>query len=67
MNLNAFNLGVPSLRIPPTLLLMMRLTILMLCAGILQVSARTYGQKITLTQRNAPLVAVLKELRKQSG
>ncbi|WP_169304437.1 SusC/RagA family TonB-linked outer membrane protein [Pedobacter frigoris] len=33
----------------------------------MQVSAATFGQRITINQQNAPLSSVLKEIRKQSG
>jgi TonB-linked SusC/RagA family outer membrane protein len=49
------------------ILLVMRLTTVILLATLLQVSASTFGQRITMTQKNAPLEAVLKEIRKQSG
>lgn len=45
----------------------MRLTTVILIASFLQVSASTFGQKITLKQENTPLRAVLKEIRRQSG
>jgi len=45
----------------------MRLTVLILTASILQVSAATYGQRITLNQKNTPLESVLKKIRDQSG
>jgi TonB-linked SusC/RagA family outer membrane protein len=48
-------------------LLVMRLTIVLLTVAILQVSAATYGQKITLSERNASLEKVLKKIRSQSG
>ncbi len=48
-------------------LLVMRLTITMLTIAILQVSAATYGQKITLSEKNAQLEKVLKKIRAQSG
>lgn len=47
--------------------LIMRLTIVILIAAILQVSASGYAQKINLTKSNAPLVDVIKDLRRQSG
>jgi TonB-linked SusC/RagA family outer membrane protein len=49
------------------LLLIMRLTIVLLIACFLQVSASTYGQRITLTKKNAALESVLKEIHRQSG
>ncbi|MES2456369.1 MAG: SusC/RagA family TonB-linked outer membrane protein [Bacteroidota bacterium] len=45
----------------------MRLTTVILIASLLQVSAATFGQRITINQKNAPLESVLKEIRKQSG
>jgi len=48
-------------------LLVMKLTTVLLIATMLQVSAATYGQKITLSERNAPLEKVLKKITTQSG
>lgn len=46
----------------------MKLIVIFIITGILQVSAATYAQKkITVTVENAPLESVLKTLRKQSG
>ncbi|WP_285008032.1 SusC/RagA family TonB-linked outer membrane protein [Pedobacter faecalis] len=45
----------------------MRLTTVLLIASLLQVSAATLGQKITLDQKNVPLKSLFKEIRKQSG
>lgn len=45
----------------------MRLTTLILLASLLQVSASTFGQRITLNQNNASLNSVLQEIRRQSG
>ncbi|MCR8557195.1 TonB-dependent receptor [Mucilaginibacter sp. BJC16-A38] len=46
----------------------MKLSIILLIATILQASASTgYAQKITLSEKNAPLEKVLKEIREQSG
>ncbi|WP_256003996.1 SusC/RagA family TonB-linked outer membrane protein [Pedobacter deserti] len=47
--------------------LIMRLTTVILFASLLQVSAATFGQRITLNQKNTPLSAVLKQIRSQSG
>jgi TonB-linked SusC/RagA family outer membrane protein len=49
------------------LLMIMRLTTILLIASIIQVSAASYGQRITLNQSNAPLEKVFIEIRKQSG
>ncbi len=45
----------------------MRLTTVILIASLIQVSAATFGQRITLNKSNVPLFSVLKEIRKQSG
>src|SRR5258708_9707998 len=48
-------------------LLVMNLTVIFV-AACLQVSANAYSQKtITLSQKNAPLEAVFKEIKKQTG
>lgn len=49
------------------LLLMMKFTLLLLITAILQVSAKSFAQKITLTEKNAPLVTVLNEISQQTG
>ncbi len=45
----------------------MRLTTVILIASLMQVSASTFGQRITLNLPDASVKAVLKEIRKQSG
>jgi len=45
----------------------MRLTTLLLIISILQVSASSFGQKITLSEKNTPIKVVLDKIRKQSG
>ncbi len=45
----------------------MRLTAILLLAGLLQVSARTHAQNITLSARSLPLEKVFSEIRKQTG
>lgn len=51
----------------PKILLIMRLTIIILIATILQVSASTFAQKITLQEQNAPIAKVFKKITEQSG
>jgi TonB-linked SusC/RagA family outer membrane protein len=51
----------------PKLWLIMRLTIIILIAAFMQVSAAGFAQKISMSQSNAPLKKVLKELKSQSG
>ncbi|RVT97354.1 SusC/RagA family TonB-linked outer membrane protein [Mucilaginibacter limnophilus] len=45
----------------------MKLTIILLIAGLLQVRAAVYGQKINLSVKDNSLETVLKEIKKQSG
>lgn len=45
----------------------MRLTTVILIASLIQVSAATFGQRITLNQQNISLKSVLREMTKQSG
>ncbi|EHQ29728.1 TonB-dependent receptor plug [Mucilaginibacter paludis DSM 18603] len=49
------------------ILLTMRLTVILLITAILQVSASSFAQKITLNKKQALLVDVLRDIRKQSG
>jgi len=49
------------------LLLAMKLTALLLTIGILQVSAATYAQKVTLKDKNMSLKEVFNQIRQQSG
>ena len=48
-------------------LLVMNLTAFFLLAACLQVNAKGYGQKITLSEKNVSLEKVFREIRKQSG
>lgn len=47
--------------------LLMRLTIVILMASLMQLSAATFAQRITVNRNNVSLSTVLKEIRKQSG
>ncbi len=49
------------------LLLVMRLTIIILVATMLQVSAASYGQYVTMQQRNTTLDRLFQTIRKQTG
>ncbi|ACU05980.1 SusC/RagA family TonB-linked outer membrane protein [Pedobacter heparinus] len=49
------------------ILLIMRFTTVILIASLMQVSATTLAQKISLSKTNASLKAVIKEIRAQSG
>lgn len=58
-------------RIPATvyrkIMLIMRLTTVLLIASLIQVSAATFGQRITLNGKAIPLEKLLKEIQAQSG
>jgi TonB-linked SusC/RagA family outer membrane protein len=49
------------------LILTMKLTTLLLITAILQVSAATYAQQVTLSEKNAPLEQVFYKIRAQTG
>jgi TonB-linked SusC/RagA family outer membrane protein len=49
------------------ILLIMRLTTIILLAAIIQVSANSFAQKITLSENNTPLVKVLEQISNQTG
>lgn len=63
------NYSIPALmrRYVKPRLLFMKLTMILLLVGTLQVSAFSYGQKITLNRNNGKLTSVLRELQRQSG
>jgi TonB-linked SusC/RagA family outer membrane protein len=67
MNLNPFQRGTPFLWLPPKLLLTMKLITILLLLSLVQVSAATFGQKITLKTDNAPIADVLKAIKEKSG
>ncbi len=62
----AKKLGVPK-KLCHKLLRIMRLTTVLLIASLMQVSATGLAQKITLSEKNAPLLKVFKQIRIQSG
>ena len=49
------------------ILLIMRLTTVILVASLMQVSAMGFAQRITISEKNAPLNQIINEIRKQSG
>lgn len=51
----------------PKVLLIMRLTIIILIVSMVQVSANTFAQRISLTEKNAPISKVFKKISQQSG
>lgn len=51
----------------PKLLLIMKLTTFILLISLMQVSAATFGQRVTLKQKNLTIDKVFREIRKQTG
>lgn len=47
--------------------LSMKLAVLLVCAGMLQASAVTVGQTVTMKKGNVKMTVVLKEIQKQTG
>ncbi len=48
-------------------LLIMKLTTILILAACLQLSAKSYSQKVTISMRDAPLQKVFKEIQRQTG
>ena len=67
MKISAFNIGKPKPWLPKKFLLVMKITALLLLVVIMQVSASSFAQNINLSETNAPLKKLFKEIRKQSG
>ncbi|MET3501361.1 TonB-linked SusC/RagA family outer membrane protein [Mucilaginibacter rubeus] len=51
----------------PNILLIMKLTTLFFVAAILQASASTFAQKVTLSEKNTPLKPVFEKISDQTG
>lgn len=51
----------------PKILLIMRLTSVILLASLMQVAAAGFAQKISLSEKNAPLARIFAQLKLQSG
>lgn len=48
-------------------LLIMRLTTILLIATMMQVSAATFAQKVSLSEKNTPLAKIFKKITRQTG
>ena len=48
-------------------MLVMKLTLILLLSVCLQVSAKGYAQKVSLSEKNAPLENVFREINRQTG
>ena len=67
MNFNVIRLSGEGFRLYLKFLLVMKLTMILLIAALMQVNAAGYAQKITLIKNDATLIQVLKQIRQQSG
>lgn len=69
MRIDAYCKTAPPRRLllTKTLLMTIKLGSIFLVMACLQVSARSFSQKVTLSERNAPLKKVFKDIRKQTG
>ena len=67
MKIYAFKIGMLKICISKKSLLVMKITALLLLVVIMQVSASSYAQKISLSENNTSIKKLLKEIRKQSG
>ncbi|NLU90488.1 SusC/RagA family TonB-linked outer membrane protein [Chitinophaga sp. Ak27] len=56
-----------SRRVLPKTFLVMKLTAILLMAAFLQISAKSYSQRVTLLEKNAPLGKVFRAIKKQTG
>ncbi len=65
-NLDLLRFRVP-IYVPKQFLRIMKLTIIIMTTFLLQVSAGTYAQKITLNEKNASLEHIITTIRSQSG
>jgi TonB-linked SusC/RagA family outer membrane protein len=67
MNFSAFFKTVPRIQFKSSqFLLVMKLFVILLFTGLMQVHASVYSQKITLRQKNVSIETVLKAIEKQS-
>src|SRR4051812_14692648 len=53
--------------LPAKIRLTMKFTCLLLLAACLQTSARSYAQKVTLAEKDAPLERIFRAIRQQTG
>ena len=68
MKYSAFNLGVQrSFGLSPKILRIVKLIVVILFSCLMQVSASTYGQRVTLSEKNASLENVFQKIRTQTG
>lgn len=62
-----FKQGLRKRWLPPHIMLVMKITTFLLLIGCLHASGSTYGQKVSLSERNVSLEQVFSLLKKQTG
>ncbi|WP_316846643.1 SusC/RagA family TonB-linked outer membrane protein [Pedobacter psychrodurus] len=67
MNKSTFNLGVPFNWLRAKIFMAMKITTFLVLAICMQVSASTFGQNITLSQKNVSLIETLNKIKQLSG
>jgi hypothetical protein len=67
MKIYDFHIGMLHCRIPKKALLVMKITTFILLITIMHVSASSVAQNINLSERNATLAKLFKEIKAQSG
>ncbi|MBT2560198.1 SusC/RagA family TonB-linked outer membrane protein [Pedobacter sp. ISL-68] len=67
MNKYAFKPGMSRKKLPSKLLLIMKLIIVFMTTFLIQVSANTFGQRVTLSEKKASLEKMFQKIRKQTG
>lgn len=67
MKNNTFKTGVPNFWLPPKILLIMKLIIVIMTTLLIQASASSFAQRITLNEKNIPFKKVLIKIRQQTG
>lgn len=67
MKNNTFKTGVPNFWFPPKLLLIMKLIIVIMTTFLIQASASSFAQRITLNEKATSLEKILTKIRLQTG
>jgi TonB-linked SusC/RagA family outer membrane protein len=67
MKIYAFKRGMPGYWLPKKMLLKMKLTVMLFFITLLQVSAKSYSQRINLEKTNITLGSALNAIEKQTG
>lgn len=66
MKISAFKADIPFLCHPKKFILVVKFTTLFLLGALLQVSAHSFGQKVTLSEKSVPLKKVFHQIKAQT-